>query len=456
MLVNGSFTLVDAYFLGEFVGASALTAVTSMFPAFMMIVALSTLVSNGFASVMARLLGGGESALARNAFAQAITLSLLVCAILLLLFWFGGREFALLASNGDKNIAEMSYTYMAILIVFSPLGFVLAINGDSLRCEGHIAFMAMVSLLSVLLNGVFNYVLIVPMNMGVAGSAYGTILAQLVSIIAMMFFRMKHINPLNLSVARLSLKTSYWKSYLALGAPSSLSYVGLALSSAATLYNLQVWNEAGYDTTVAAFGINTRLMTFVFLPLLGLSMAFQTILGNNVGAKNWRRANGIIKIALWVSLIYSLVLQLIAYIFRGSLGEIFVSDAAIVAEVSRILPFTTMALCVLGPQLILTMFFQATGDAKRAGLLGLVKTYLFVLPLLFLLPYGFGEWGVWYASPLAEGLGVLLAITILFQRNRKGGHPFGLFYVLDGDGGHVNQPRLSTTDEAQNGLSPNL
>lgn len=57
MLVNGSFTVVDAYFLGAFVGADALTAVTSMFPLFMLLVALSSLVSTGFASVMARFTG---------------------------------------------------------------------------------------------------------------------------------------------------------------------------------------------------------------------------------------------------------------------------------------------------------------------------------------------------------------------------------------------------------------
>jgi len=57
MMVNGIHTLIDAYFLGEYVGADALTAVTLMFPAFMLMVALSTLVSNGYSSVLARLLG---------------------------------------------------------------------------------------------------------------------------------------------------------------------------------------------------------------------------------------------------------------------------------------------------------------------------------------------------------------------------------------------------------------
>ncbi len=291
MLVNGSFSLVDAYFLGIFVGADALTAVTSMFPAFMLIVALSTLVSNGFSSVMARLLGAGKQEEASEVFSQAITLSLVMCGILISLFLLGGDLLTTSVSNGSETLSKMSYTYISILVLFSPLSFILAINGDSLRCEGQIPLMALVSLLSVLLNGLFNYILIVKLHWGVSGSAYGTILAQAVSISAIFIFRQKSKNALKIQVIKLSLVRENWTKFLVLGAPSSLTYIGLALSSAAILINLQVWNQANYATTVGAYGIITRLMTFIFLPLLGLSMAFQTIIGNNVGAEKWQRAN---------------------------------------------------------------------------------------------------------------------------------------------------------------------
>ena len=86
MLVNGSFNLIDAYFLGVFVGAEALAAVTATFPATIFFVALSTLVANGFASIMARALGAKNYTHARNAYAQALSLSLLVSAALVAFF----------------------------------------------------------------------------------------------------------------------------------------------------------------------------------------------------------------------------------------------------------------------------------------------------------------------------------------------------------------------------------
>lgn len=75
MAANGLFTLVDAYYLGEYVGADALTAVTLMFPVYMLLVAVSTLVSSGYSSVFARLLGAKSNDEAGHALSGALVLS---------------------------------------------------------------------------------------------------------------------------------------------------------------------------------------------------------------------------------------------------------------------------------------------------------------------------------------------------------------------------------------------
>ncbi|WP_445358818.1 MATE family efflux transporter [Microbulbifer sp. ANSA005] len=116
MLVNGSFTLLDAYFLGEYVGAEALAAVTLTFPVFMFLIALSSLISSGYSSVQARLLGARDIDKAKKAFSQAITLALIVCILLILLFLAGGKQLTLLIANGSVDLAEMGYTYLTILI----------------------------------------------------------------------------------------------------------------------------------------------------------------------------------------------------------------------------------------------------------------------------------------------------------------------------------------------------
>jgi len=115
-------------------------------------------------------------------------------------------------------------------------------------------------------------------------------------------------------------------------------------------------------------------------------------------------------------------------IFRNDFGRVFVSDANIISEVARILPITTSGLFLLGPLMIISMFFQSIGDAKRASILGLTKTYCFALPLTFLLPLFFSEWGIWIAAPSTEVLGLFLTLYILNKRRQDQGNPFGLFF----------------------------
>ncbi len=430
MAVNGLFTLVDAYFLGAYVGADALTAVTLMFPFYMLLVALSTLVSNGFSSVYARLLGADRRSQAGIVYGQAIVLSLVVCLILIGLFLIAGNAMIAWAAHGADNLSRMGYTYISILIFCSPFVFILAINFDALRCEGLLPAMAGITLMSALLNIGFDYLFIVEMGWGVAGSAYGTVIAQVIALLVIVLYRNRASVGQNLRLPIGSFGWKHWTELLALGAPSSLGYIGISLSASLTLFCLQIWAGDTYEATAGAFGIITRLMTFAFLPLLGLSLAFQTIIGNNYGARMQHRSNQSLFLALVMAFIYCSVVELIFVLTRSQIGFVFMDDAAIAAEISRIMPYAVMLMFVFGPLMMIGTYFQAIGDAARAALLGLSRTYLFALPLTFLLPFLFGEPGIWYAGIVAEMLVLSLTIIVLHRRSRSQNLRWGLFQQL--------------------------
>lgn len=425
MAVNGLFTLVDAYFLGVYVGADALTAVTLMFPLYMLLVALSTWVSSGFSSVFARLLGADNQGAARELFGQALSLSLLVCGVLVGLFLVGGNGLTLWAANGSTALAGMGYTYISILIFCSPLVFVLAINIDALRCEGLLPAMTAITLTSALLNIAFDYIFIAKFGWGVAGSAYGTVTAQICSLLALYGYR--GWSRQTGSRVRFSRRWSYFGELLALGAPSSLGYIGISLSAGLTLYCLQLWAGETYETTAGAFGIITRLMTFAFLPLLGLSFAFQTIVGNNFGAELWARSNTTLKLALGLAFTYCVLIEGAFLITRSEIGLVFVDDAEITTEIARILPYVVFSMFVFGPLMMIGTYFQAVGEAAHAALLGLSRTYLFALPLTFAMPFWLGEPGIWYAGIVAELFVLILTVLVLRNRKRRHGQKLGLF-----------------------------
>lgn len=427
MGMNGLLTVADALFLGHFVGPQALAAVTLMFPIYMLIVALSTLVSSGMSSILARHLGARRIVEARAVFAGAHGLALVMGLFLIAFFLTLGRPTALIAAGGSESLAEMGLVYLRITVFFSPVLFVLSVNSDALRNEGRVGFMAAMSLLVSLANIGFNYLLIAVLDMGFAGSAYGTAMAQALALCIILAFRIFGETGLRpTALLRHSPRTS-WGGIFALGAPQSLSFIGLALGSGAILAALQGVQVPQYEATVSAYGIVTRLITFAFLPLLGLSHAMQTITGNNYGAGDLRRSQTSLKTALLTALVYCAAMQLCLSLFAAPLGGAFVDDPQVVAQVARILPVIGGAFFAAGPLMMIALHFQAIGDAARAALLGLSKPYLFAIPLTFGLAAGFGEPGIWFAGPLAEGMLLGLTGLVLMQLARTQALKWGLF-----------------------------
>jgi putative MATE family efflux protein len=423
MIINGLYVVADAWFIGHYVGASALSAVTLIFPMMMMLFALQTLVSNGMASILARELGAGRREQARATFTGAhMLVGGVVTFLWVVYFLFGGTAIDA-ASAGATDVAVNARAFMLVTIVFAPIGFVLSLNIDALRCEGRLGFMTLVTVSATLLNIFFNWLLMGVFEWGVEGSAIGTVLAQFVCLSLVTAYRWRTKGALTLSRPG---PVREWRQILALGAPTSLGLLGISLTSASIIFNLRLWQTENYVSTIAAYGIITRILTFAYLPMMAINIAFQTICGNNFGAGAGSRANASLKLALAASTVYCGLVQVVCYGFSSHFGAGFADDPVIVSETARILPWTTAVYLLCGLPVVLSGYFQAIGDAAKAGIFGLSRTYLFAIPMVFILPHVFGEHGIWMAAPAADIGMVGLAVVVLGISARKTGWRFGL------------------------------
>ncbi|WP_111428789.1 MATE family efflux transporter [Rhodobacteraceae bacterium DSL-40] len=418
MGMNGLLTVVDALFLGHFAGEAALAAVTLIFPLYMLIVALATLVASGMASILARLLGAGRRDAAREIFARAHWLALAAGVALIALHALLGGALVVRVAGADPALAAPAALYLRILVLFAPLQFLLAVNSDALRSEGRAGFMAAASLLVSLGNIAFDYLLIARLDLGVAGSAFGTVLAQALALGIILAARARGGMALGLPALRRNATLAGSGGMLALGAPQSLGFLGIALVSSAILLRLQTLALPDYPATVAAYGIVTRVLTFAFLPLLGLSQAMQSIVGNNHGAGLAERVRGAVRLALGCAFVYGAAVEALAMGFAAPIGGLFVADPRVIAEVAAILPVMVTLYVLTGPHMMVAAWFQALGDAPRAALLGLAKPYLFTLPLIVLLPHLLGPRAIWWAMPGAEALLALLTLAVLWRAIR--------------------------------------
>lgn len=418
MTINGLYVVADAYFLGVYAGADALSAVTLIFPGMMMLYALQTLVSNGMASILARALGAARRGEAGRTFTGAHVLAAAVSVVVFALYWLFGRSLVELGASGAPAVAANAKLFMAIMVSFAPVSFFLSLNIDALRCEGKLGFMTLVTISATVLNIGFNWLFIGGLHWGVAGSAVGTILAQAICLAVILMYRWRTAGTLKLTRPG---PVREWRPMLALGAPTSLGLLGISLMSATLISNIRLWEPDHYVETIAAYGVVTRILTFAYLPLMGVNVAFQTICGNNFGARLMDRSNGSLKIALTVAVAYCGLVQVICQLFSTHFGAVFADDPKIIAETARILPFTTAVYVLCGLPVVLSGYFQAIGDAPKAGILGLSRTYLFAIPLVFILPHVFGEKGIWMGAPAADiGMLGLIAIMLAANASRRG------------------------------------
>ncbi|MBN9308764.1 MAG: MATE family efflux transporter [Devosia sp.] len=423
--LNGVLTVVDAILLGALVGPEAIAAVTLVFPISMLLIALATAVSTGMASILGRLLGAGRDADARRVFAGAHGIALCIGAASAAIFALVGWPLVNLAAGGSHSIATMGYHFLSISIFTSPALFLLSLHSDALRTEGRIGFMAVAGVCVALANVVLNYGFIVWLGLGVAGSAMGTAIAQLLALMLIVHYRVSGRARLTLSLKDLRDCRHGWGEILALGAPRSLTFIGISLAAAATIYALGTVGAAHFEQEVAAYGIVTRIVSLAFFPLLGMSLALQALVGNNAGAGLWQRSNDSLKLSLWASLAYSAVVEVVLIGFRHEVSRLFTADLEVLAAVDRIIPVFLALYFTFGPMMMIASYFQSLGDVRRSAILALSRTYLFALPMIFLLPGFMGEIGIWIASPVADVMLVIVAIVTL--RGLSGQRRWGLF-----------------------------
>lgn len=430
MSMGAVLNLIDAAFLGHYVGPAALEAVSLSFPLVLVTIALSALVSGGMSSLYARHLGAGDRAAAEAVLARAHGLALCLSAGLIAAYLFGA-QWLFPESRGEAS--QMAQRFALILICGTPLQFLLGLHGDALRNEGGAGVMALLSVGVTLANVALNYLLIVQLDLGVTGSAFGTVAAQGIGLLILLALRLRAKHLLSLSCLSRTPWHGGWRAILLLGLPLSLSFLGMALVSATVIACLSRDAAAPQAASIAAYGIATRILGLAFMPIMAIGLACQSIIGQNVGTRRFARSDATLRLALATALLYCLAISISLTLLRHSLGAGFSTDPAVTEALARILRPLLALYAATGPVLVLALYFQAIGQPGRAALLTLVKPFLLCPPLIFTLSQLWGSPALWLAFPIADSLVICLAVALTLQQLRQGKGRAGFALMQAGD-----------------------
>ena len=376
------------------------------------------MLGSGMASLVARYLGAKRQLDADIVFSTSFLLSI-ICAFIFCLFTFLALDHIYELLAVPLTLRDQASSYITPIIIFWIIGFISNQLTEGFRASGNPKAMMQVLSTASILNIILDALFIFVFEWGVAGAAWATIIAVSLGLMMAIGLQKKGESAVSFSFNHLISPIKLHFKILSLGLPVLLSHGGFSITLAVTVYSISTVYLDVSEPLIAAHGILVRCFMFLFLPIIGMMVALQTLSGYNYGAKKYQRVKQAYLVAIAISATWGIVVSIILCFYSDILLAMFTSDTNIINLGASFAPicfsgFITASFCMMSSGL-----FQGLGKALPATLLDAARTYVLLLPLMYFLPSLIGPTGLWFAFPIADISGGLFAFTYsLIHLNR--------------------------------------
>ena len=389
MTFNALYNIVDSIFLGQAVGEMGIAVTTLAFPIMILLMGLSALAGQGGNALAAIQLGEDKIDAVERTLGNTVFLLLLIAVIIA----FAGIVFIdpILAIVGTTpELHDLAKTFVQILMI----GFVFQCVGmganNFLRTEGKPMLALGTSVLGTTVCIIMNFVLVMWLGFGVAGSAVATIVGQGVGGIPVIWYLVRGKDaPFHLKLSRMKPDFRLWGTILSLGVASFIMQVANAVINTIlnqTLAYYGAMDPVGSAGALAAIGVASRVNGFAFMPAVGVLMGAQTLIGYNYGARKWSR---VLK-SYWLGVLFATTILtaffVLIHLIPGAIVELFGVEGDLEQFCIYALKVMTVMFPLVGFQMMSGNYFQSTGQPLKASLLSLTRQVLFLIPLLLLMP----------------------------------------------------------------------
>ena len=418
ILVMSLNILVDTIFVGQWIGSIAIAAINVVLPVSFFIAALGMSIGVGGSSIISRALGANNQKKALKIFGNQITLTLVLSIVMVALgLWF--VDAIVPAFGGKGNILQPAKMYYIIVLYGVPLLALSMMGNTVIRAVGKPKFAMYAMMIPSVGNLILDYIFIIIMDLGMEGAAWATTGSYLLCFAFILWFFLSKHSELKLKQQHFGLNMPIVSEI------GSLGFVTLsrqAVVSVTYLFMNNILFDLGGETSVTAYAIVGRMLMFALFPVYGITQGFLPIAGFNYGAKKYDR----VKLTIYTAIKYAAGLATIVFIllmvFPETITRFFTSDVEVVKQTPLAMRWVFEATPIIALQLIGAAYFQAIGKAKQALLLTLTRQGFFFIPLIFILPSFYGEFGVWVSFPIADVLATLVTAYFLnreITRNLK-------------------------------------
>lgn len=412
MVVTSFYHIVDSIFIGHGIGAIALSGMAVTFPIMNIVVAFSTLIGVGGATLTSIRLGEKDEENARNILGHVAivnTVNGTVLAVVTLIF----LDPVLRLFGASETLLPYARDFLSVYMLGLPIGFVFIGLNNIMRVSGYPQKAMLSSFLTVAVNIVLAPIFIFVLDCGMKGVALATVLSQLVGLIWVLSYFFNKSNHIHFDRKGFKLSSKTVLNMMAIGVSPFL--MNLTSSLVVSIINFGLMEHGG-DLAVGAYGIINRILFLFGMIVIGLTMGMQPIVGYNYGAKQIDRSFKALRYTIVVGVLIMTFGLLISQLFPGIIMGMFTTDAELLGISTRGLRITTVLFPVIAVQMVISNFFQSVGKAKIAIFLSLTRQLIFLIPFLIFLPRYFGLDGVFMSMPVADLIAFFVTIlTFAYQ-----------------------------------------
>ncbi len=413
MLVVTSFQLADGYFVSNLLGVTAFAAINLVKSAFLVVFALGLMFGTGSSAVIAGLLGKGEGKKAKEVFSCAVILMIAVGFIL-------GGILVLLMPNIARMVGaskdSMGYcvTYGRWMTSFL-CAFIITYGFQSLWVTAGKPWIgSLVSVINGGMNVVLDWVLMVPMKMGVTGAAMATCLAAMTGmIITVVYFALPNSSSLRLVIPKL-------RSFKNMGdiCFNGASEMADSVSSNITILviNGQLMRFIG-ESGVAAMGVFEYVATVFLAISYGFSNAIITIIGYKVGEKKKKEIHEVLRRSIVLQILSGTIMSALCWILARSIATVYVGYDEVTLELAvKVLKISSITCIFYGFDVFCGSFFTGMGDGLDFFLIAFMLSLVAPVFFAFLLPAIWGAEAIWYLYPVFTMATAVLCAVMLKWR----------------------------------------
>jgi len=435
MITSALYSIVDIFWVAR-LGYQAIAALTIVWPYFILVIAVSVGTGVGINALVSRRFGERNIEAANHVAGQVFSLAGFFGVIFLLAAVFFA-ESILIMSGATPDIMDFATQYLTVLGFGMPFLFFGVMASSLLRGSGEalrpMIFMIAGTVTNIILDPLLIFGIGPFPEMGIRGAALATVISQLLSAGLYFYYIVARKSAYQVKLAYLRPSLSILRDIYRVGFPSMTMMITESVVFA--LFN-NVLSAFG-SLAIAAVGIGFRILDLAWMPMYGVSQGLLPIVGFNFGARLWKRLWRAVKLASVGLALFSVPALVLLEIFAPQLIGIFSDDPELMAIAVPAMRIIVSALVIVGPSILFITTFQGLSKGKDALILSLARQFIFLVPLLLLLPRIWGINGIWLSLPISDTLAFLVSGLCLFLeyklKQRKG--VWSNIPVLEADSG---------------------